>query len=368
MIHINRFDNSSINVNSILTDMSLLLNNGPNLLGGIFSTVIKETEDIVGKFLNKKVTMTSSGTASLLMSIEYAFMMADSKDIEIYVSEYLYFSIHSYLSKFKVNVIKSDIDEVTLRYPEFDPSKFNIFVLTSHHHTNVNVNEIISSIPKSNRFIIEDRCLMFNRDHVVSDAACYSFANNKLVNCGEGGCIASDNLDFINWAKTRSYSDIRKTDNNPNYFYLGKYSYNKNDYPFKCSINSLSCIMIKHQIEQIDDIVKKRKLNYSILYNELNYSDHQIKLPDYPLFYDLVLPFTFDKRHLNYFQLNLLNNGIQTHLGVLPVYFYKSELLDKNIISLPIHGLLTEDDIDNIINSSKRTINDITRRKNKTTY
>jgi len=364
MIKLNQFDSNNVDTVSYCNKVWTMLKNNPSIMGGIFSPIIQDTEKLLSTFFNRNVVMTSSGTSALLLSIEYALKLSD-KPKKIYVSEFLYFSLVSYFLDKDITILKSQIDETNLIYPEFDSDFFNIFVLTSHHNTRVNLDKIVDNLPKSSRFIIEDSCLVFDDKLTNSDISCYSFANNKLLNCGEGGCVSSNDTSFIEWAKYRTYSGIIPTTTNGHFMYLGKYDINPNPSPFKCSINSLSCSLIQEQLNNLPMIIERRKYNYNLLDKDLAFGSFKFQLPYYPLFYDMVLPYPFNMRELNYLILSLLNMDIQTHIGVLPFTFFKTKRVNKNVISLPIHGMLTEEDIQSIVKHTKKIIHDIKKRSSK---
>lgn len=364
MIKLNQFDSSRVNISEYCNEVQNMLESNPAIMGGIFSPVIEETENILSTFFDKKVVMTSSGTASLLISIEYAQQLS-SKPQRFYVSEFLYFSLVSFFLNKEVIVIKSNLNEVSLDYPELDGNYFNIFILTSHHNTLVNTDYIVNNLPSSSRFIIEDRCLVFDSRKSNSDVSCYSFANNKLLNCGEGGCISSENKSFIEWAKYRTYSGIVPNTTNKNFMYLGKYTVKENTAPFKCSINALSCLLIQKQMSILSNLVQVRTKNFNSLKKNLKFHDFEFDHPLYPLFYDLILPHPFSIKELNYLQMSLLKLNIQSHVGVLPFTFYKTNQMKKSIISLPIHGLLHDEEISYISKNVKKLINEIQKRSNK---
>jgi dTDP-4-amino-4,6-dideoxygalactose transaminase len=322
------------------------------ILGGLHCNTNRLAEDILRKYTETPCVLTSSGTTALMISFEYAIHLAGNRPIELYVSEFLYFSIASLIqnSGYKVNVLKSEVDEVTLSQAVVNQETFNIFILTSHNNKNANVATVVSESPKDRTFIIEDRCVvMGNQVTNDVDVACYSFSNNKMIVAGEGGCVSSKHQDFLEWARMRTFSGIVPSNDNPSFMYLGNYQISKIKSPFKCSANAFVGAMINAQIPVLEDHLSQRRQIYNIMYSRLNFSEHQMPTPHAPLFYPLQLPNSISNRQVKVLQMSALKQGISTYIGVLPYEYYSTDNHDKKIISLPVHTNLTSSDVGKIV-------------------
>lgn len=358
MLTLNQFDYKIIDVKKINKKISKLLSTtGAGVIGGVYCEINRETEQILTKYTKFNNILTSSGTSALLISLEYAISKFKNKKIVIHISEYLYYSLINYLKHINqnINILKAHEDEVTLTIPsETNNDIFNIFLITSHNNKNSNINDIIFKYKKDNRFIIEDRCLVFGSPFQHnSDIQCYSFSNNKMIIAGEGGCVSSSNEEFLEWARWRTFSGISTKSKLPFFMYLGDYNEGNIEIPFKCSISGIVSSSIYYQCLVLEDILEKRRNNYQYMSDKLNFNNNT---PYAPLFYTLKLNDDINDRKVKQIQIKLLNEGIQTHLGVLPYNFYSTGIHNKKQLSLPVHSLLSKKNLNHIIMGVKKIL------------
>lgn len=355
MIKLNQLDYNLVDTEYLGKELSNLLSNKSNsVLGGIYCDINQKTEIQLKKYTKLDNVLTSSGTTALLISLEYALNLAKEKKVILYVSQFLYYTLVSFVknNNYNIVILKALDDEVTLEIPESLEDCFNIFIITSHNNKNSNISEINKKFKKENRFVIEDRCLVFGTtpEH-SSDVSCYSFSNNKMIIGGEGGCVSSKNQDFLKWAKWRTFSSIEFKSETPYFMYFGEYKEAKLKSPYKCSISGIVALSIFHQCLILDTVLEKRRNNYEYVSSKI-FSD-KIEIPEAPLFYILKLTNVKSDREVKKIQLKFLKNNIQTHLGVLPYEYYDTGYHNKKFLSLPIHSMLNEEDLNTIIHSIK---------------
>lgn len=355
MIKLNQLDYDVIDTAYLGNELSKLLSNKSNsILGGIYCDINQKTEVQLKKYTKLDNVLTSSGTVALLISLEYALNQAKDRKVVLYVSQFLYYTLVSFVksNSYDIVVLKALDDEVTLEIPESFEDCFNIFIITSHHNKNSNVSEIIKKCKRENRFVIEDRCLVFGTTpgH-SSDISCYSFSNNKMIISGEGGCVSSESRDFLKWAKWRTFSSIEPKSETPYFMYFGEYKEANLKSPYKCSISGIVALNIFHQCLVLDTILEKRRKNYKYVSSEI--SSNNIEIPEAPLFYTLKLSNVKSDREVKKIQLKFLKDNIQTHLGILPYEYYDIGYHNKKLLSLPIHSMLSEENLNRIVYSIK---------------
>jgi hypothetical protein len=350
MIRINTFPSSFVNKKKIKSRLSKLLDK-EELVGGLYNKTNLELSTRFGLYLNNKVTLTSSGTNAALIAIDYAIKKAKDKKIHWLVSEYMYFSLCSFLLSRKepITIIPAGTDEVTLdkNFNVFDNDSYYIVLVTNH-------NNKITPIPDSvlklqNKFIIQDKCVVFgNKDSYASDIDFYSFSNNKMLVGGEGGCLSSSSEEFHEHAAYRTFNGILPTRNIDHFMYFNFYTFNANPFPFKASISGLVSLLLIEQLNVIDTILEKRKDNYQYI---CKFLDKSMFLPvtDSPLFFSVVLPSSWSFKKIQQFQIGCFRDGIQSMMGVVP--YDKTTLSRKRIINLPIHTELNRKDLKAIATS-----------------
>jgi dTDP-4-amino-4,6-dideoxygalactose transaminase len=356
MIKLTQLDTDLIDIENYFSKVKELMSS--MIMGGIYCDTNIDIENKLSNFVGSPCLLTSSGTSALIMSLEYAISKADLRPIVFCVSEYLYFSIHSAINKLghRIQILKADTDEVTVESAKYIPNHYHIFILTSHHNSNVNVDNAVKDIPVDSRFVIEDRCLVFGtKSEYKVDAACYSFSNNKMIIAGEGGLLATNNKEMLDWARLRSFNNIQPTVNNRMFMYMGNYNYIPTWPPTKFSISAIVSLLISEQLDVLPVNIQKRKENYKILNDNLKVGNDQ-HIPEAPLFYTLHLPRKHSKRELHRIQLNLIKENIFSQLGVLPYDYFESNKLSKGILNVPVHSGLSSNNLEHIICSINKIL------------
>jgi dTDP-4-amino-4,6-dideoxygalactose transaminase len=316
----------------------------PGPKGGLFSSVIGETEEVLcGYFGTKNVVLTSSGTSALALAVRFALEQANGRNVVFYVSEYLYFSVLGLLENHNVIVLKSVWgDEVQLEVVNPGSDVFNIFILTGHNNSVVDKQFI-----KSNRescFVIEDRCVSFGQADPLVDISCYSFSNNKLIVAGEGGCLAT-NYD-ITTIRLLQFSDIRPMKMHRYFMFAGQYRAGGGH---KHAMSAYTAAVIKAQLDpDIFSITKERRQH--------NFEKLATMLPVYinrehcqvPLFFTLQLPQPIPVDQLSRRILKCISEKVETFIGVLPTSHFTNNSGVKHVVCLPTHPNLTQSNLEEI--------------------
>lgn len=338
MITFNSIDRSYLN--DLIASISNTVNNN-NILGGLWNEQNLELSDMLKPIVGENI-IVNSGTNAFLLALEW--IESKYTNIVYRVSEYSYFWLWSYL-KNKQHIILKTHDQVNI-IDEPTDDKFIVYIITSHNETNCS-----DFVRSANSIIIEDRCQMFaNIGKLNSDIKIYSFSNNKILQAGEGGCLASNNSELLAWARLRTFSDIQPARSNKYFFLLGQYQYGQSETPFKASISSILSSYLIAQCLRLETTISKRVKHFNCL-TRLKFSDCQQLTSECPLGYPLYIDNMTNKQRLR-FQLYMLKNNIQTYTGVLPYNHYLNLDYTKNTVMLPVHPELTTEQINHIINTT----------------
>jgi dTDP-4-amino-4,6-dideoxygalactose transaminase len=325
------------------------------VLGGLWSETNLELSSRLESWIGTNIVV-NSGTNAMLMALEW--IESNHDQVQYKVSEYSYFWIWGFLKNRNYTVLKTtnQVDFET----DFTTSDMalEVYIITSHNE--INAREFKRS---KRSIVIEDRCQMFgHHTDLISDIRIYSFSNNKILQGGEGGALATNIPDLLSWARTRSFCDVNPTRSNPYFFLLGQYRPGQSELPFKSSISALVSSFLLGQISRLEHTREIRQHNYHRL-TELKFSDYQQQSSEFPLGYPLYIDNLDSKTRLK-FQLFLLNQSIQSYTGVLPLEHYLNDYYIKNTIMLPVHPQLTDEQITYIINRVKLAYDQIIRIKN----
>ena len=228
-----------------------------------------------------------------------------------------------------------------------------------------NMNEINSIARKHSLFVIEDACQSLGSTYfqkqtgALSDIGCFSFYASKVITTGEGGAIATNNDDFAEKLKMiRNHGMI--------------HGYDTAIFGLNLRLPEISAGIGKIQMRKLEKMLKMRRNNADILSNGLKKFEQinsGINLPKETMdkkfnWYLFTVGFK-DKNNRDLIKNHLTNEGI----GALVYYdppvhetpFYEdfeslsNDTLPNTVwawhhtLSLPVHPLVTENDLNKII-------------------
>lgn len=226
----------------------------------------------------------------------------------------------------------------------------------------------INKIAKRNKlFVVEDAAQSIGAKYHgkttggLSDIACFSLYATKNIMSGEGGMITTNDNNFYKQARLfRSHGQ----DENNRYNYLGLgYNYRLTD---------MSAAIALEQLKRIESITKARKKNAEIYDKELKgikglITPSILKGID-SVYHQYVIRITKDfKFSRDEFREYLENKGIQTYIYYPKgLYTFKHLKFDNNlkdfavteriineVLSIPVHPKLKNEDIYYIISAMK---------------
>lgn len=194
------------------------------------------------------------------------------------------------------------------------------------------------------------------------DIITFSFQVVKIVTCGDGGIICTPNEEYYKKLKEVVWYGVdRETkiadplDPLPNDIKRLGYKMNMNDITA-----TIGCVAMNH----LDEQLSKRKLIGEKYRKELSNLKKMklIKFPDYVEPNYQIFPVHIESREE--FANFMFNNGIQVNVnnrrndkytifGGIKDYLVNTAKCDEDVILLPCHGDLTEQDVDKIINNIK---------------
>jgi len=216
---------------------------------------------------------------------------------------------------------------------------------------------------KHNLMIVEDACQAVNAElngkkaGTFGSMAAFSFYATKNMITGEGGMITTDNAEYAELARRfRHHGQSEQT----------RYEYHDLGYNYR--MMDLQAAIAIEQLKKIGGFTKKRIENAKVLTDGLA-GIHGLQVPYVKpnakhVFHQYTIKVDSDRR--DKLVLYLKDKGVGTgiyypkplHLHrQFMKYGYKegdfpvSEGLSKQVVSLPVHPALTEDDLNKIIKS-----------------
>ena len=199
------------------------------------------------------------------------------------------------------------------------------------------------------------------------DAAMFSFAPNKIISTGEGGCLVTDSTEIYEKLKlTRSHGRLETSDYFTSIEYMDYISLGYNfRMPTICAAVGLA------QFEKINYVINKRR-SIAQHYNEKLSKIDEITCPisqknRYHVYQLYSILINEGKKKRNELQKYLSENGIYSKVYFDPVHkthFYEKELkysiklekteeISEKILTIPIYPSLSNEEIEYITNKIK---------------
>ncbi len=156
------------------------------------------------------------------------------------------------------NTWNIDVDKIE---EKLTPRTRAIMVVHTYGHP-VDMDKVNEIASRNNLFVIEDAAEAhgaFYKGRKVgslSDIACFSFYANKIITCGEGGMVVTNNESLANKA--------RKLRNH----YFGEPRFSHQGLGYNYRMTNVQAAIGLAQLEKIDDYINMRRRNAQ-LYNQL---------------------------------------------------------------------------------------------------
>jgi perosamine synthetase len=329
---------------------------------------VQEFEDILKSYINvKHVIAVNSGTSALHASL---LSLGIKQGDEVILPSFTFVATANSVMAAGATPIFADINKQDYTIDVVDiEKKINkstkaIIPVHLYGHPS-NMNEINSIAREHSLYVIEDACQSLGSTYfqkqtgTLSDIGCFSFYASKVITTGEGGAIATNNDDFAeNLKMIRNHGMI--------------HGYDTTLFGLNLRLPELSAGIGKIQMKKLDKMLKIRRNNADILLNGLKkYEQTQsiINLPEETMdkkfnWYLFTVGFK-DKNKRELIKNHLINEGIgATVYYDPPVHktpYYKdfeSQSDDslpntiwawRHALSLPVHPLVTENDLYKII-------------------
>jgi perosamine synthetase len=234
----------------------------------------------------------------------------------------------------------------------------------------VEIDLIKSIAQKYGLIVIDDACHALGAEYKgrkiggLSDITVFSFHPVKSICTGEGGCVTTNNEDFYNKLFRFRNHNIIKGD---------KYwKYEINEVGYNSRLTDIQCALGISQLKKLDSFITRRREIASI-YNRKLGCIEGITLP-------IELSHAKSSYHLYVIRVNnrdsILQKLVDRNIGgqihyipchlqpVMKKYGYKmgdfpnAEKYYERCISLPIFPKMTNDDVDDVVNTLREVVNE----------
>lgn len=315
------------------------------------------------------VVCVNSGTAALHLAIEALL----SKGDEILVPSFTFLSSIQAISASGVTPVFCDIDKNSLCMDIKDAenkitSKTKALLFIHYASNPYELDNLYQFAQKYNLRVIEDAAHSFgceynkNKIGSIGDITCFSFDGIKNITSGEGGAIVTKDKHILSIVKdTRLLGIIKDSEKR----YAGERSWDfdvlKQGYRYHMS--DIFAAIGRVQLSKLDNEFAPKRIQFSQMYKSKlsNISDIEFQAVDSNSY---IIPHILPIKVLNnkrdklkeYLEINNIPTGIHYKPNHLLTFYYNKEnvlpVTDQvysEILTLPLHPGLTEDEIEQII-------------------
>ena len=342
---------------------------------------IQQLEDHIARFIGKKHAVTyNSGTSALHATLlAYDIKQGD----EVIVPSFTFIATANVVALTGATPVFADIEEQSYALdPEDVVKKITSrtkAIIPVHYGGGPckHIKELRDIAEEHNLILIEDAAESFGaKIHnklvgTFSDAAMFSFCQNKVITAGEGGMIVTDSSTIAE--KLRLIRSHGRMENKEGYFATTQ----ELDYiqvGYNTRMTSLNAALILSQFKKFNKIIHMRREKAAFYTKKLSKitgirtpveskTEHHV--------YQLYTIELTDKKIKDHLQQQLTKAGIMTKVYFEPIHlktFYKKEFnykqgdlpkteeLAEKVLTLPLYPTLTTKEMNYIITTIKKTV------------
>lgn len=330
------------------------------------SPVVKRFEQVFSNFCDcKRGVAVNSGTSALHDSLA---TLKIRKGDEVIIPTFTMIATPNSIAYTGATpvLIDSELDTWNIDINKIEDkitSKTKAIIPVHTYGHPVDMDPILDLARKYSLFVIEDAAEAHGATYKgrkvgsIGDLGCFSFYANKIVTCGEGGMIVTNNESLANraaWLRAHAFGRN------------GKHFYHK-EIGFGYRMSGLQAALGLAQMERINTFVENRIKRAETYNNRLGHLSKYITFPpsapwakNVYWMYSILLKDDFPMSREELMK-GLANKGIETRtffypVHVQPIYIDKDEYpiadeLSRRGLNLPSGNNLTQDDINFVCDS-----------------
>jgi len=334
-------------------------------------------EKDLSKVFSRDTICVSSGTAAVHLAIQACNIGFGD---EILVPSMTYVATFQAIKATGAEPIACDINEETYLIDLEDAlsklSKNTKAIIPVHYTGGVgNLDDLYSFASKYKLRVIEDAAHAFGTKYKnklvgsFGDIVCFSFDGIKNITSGEGGCVVTNDLKVIENIKNSRLLGVEK-DSDKRYNNSRSWNFNVSTQGWRYHMSNIMAAIGIEQLKKFNKFAVRRK-QIATAYDKLLSSNQKIRLlnRDYknvvPHIYVIRIKGLHDRDGL---REAMYREGVEIGVHYIPNHFlnyFKSdkkitlpvtEKVYQEIVSLPIHPDVNNDDIGYVISTLKKLV------------
>ncbi len=332
-------------------------------------------ENEISSLLGRRAVCVNTGTSALHLALQ---ALGVTSGDEVLVPSLTYVASYQAISATGAVPVSIDVDSRSLLMCPEDAkkkitNKTKVILTVFYASQTDNIDDIYALANEKKLRVVEDAAHCFGSFHEgkrvgsFGDVTCFSFDGIKNITSGEGGCIVSSDEIFLD-----KVSDLRllgiSGDSERRYLKSRTWNFNIREQGWRYHMSDIMAAIGRAQLTRLDEFSNKRRaLAHSYVSKLGNSSLIKLLRNDF----EGIAPHIFVVRVKNrdLVKDRLSAKGIQVGIHYVPNHFhelYRSSEPLKNteeafleLLSLPLHCDLEEEDIDYITKSIIEVVNEL---------
>ncbi|WP_114651995.1 DegT/DnrJ/EryC1/StrS family aminotransferase [Polynucleobacter necessarius] len=340
---------------------------------------VQRFEQMLTEFFGRSTVCVVNGTTALQLALQACEIGPGD---EVLVQSLTYVASFQAISATGARPVACDIENATLTLDWRDAEKRlttkTKAIMPVHYSGGVGaLNEMYAFARKHGLRVIEDAAHAFGsvyqgqRVGGFGDVACFSFDGIKNITSGEGGCVVTDDPDVLRRVQDARLLGVEK-DTEKRYMGQRSWEFDVSAQGWRYHMSNMMAAIGMEQLKRFPEMASKRQ-RLANRYDELlcDHQNIQIRTQDY----SAIVPHIYVVRIKNMpnrklLQQRLLDLGIQTGIHYQPNHvlsFYSevnalplpiTDSAFSELLSLPLHPDLTEDDVEFVCTTLKEVLCD----------
>ena len=336
---------------------------------------VNEFEEELKKYLgtDREVIAVNTGTSALQIALDAAGI---TEGDEVILPSFTFVATAQAISQCGGTPVFCEVNKDTMLIDLADvekkiTSKTKAIMPVHYAGAPCDMDALMALKEKYNLRIIEDAAhaigSTYNGKKVGSfgDITCFSFDSIKVMTCGEGGAIVTDDVELAETIRKKRLLGIDRKTMHTKDWKKRSWIYDVPHLGYRYHMSNINAAIGLAQLKKLDDFIAHRR-NVCAVYKQELSGVEGIQLPTTD--FDTIAPFMFviqvKEGKRDALKQCLSDHDIESGISYIPCHhftFYLGEdklpVTDKvfeEVLCLPIHYELTEDDVKEVAGCIKK--------------
>lgn len=335
---------------------------------------VDEFEKAVAQYLktDRRVIAVNTGTSALILALS---TIGIGPGDEVILPSFTFVATAQAVILLGAKPVFCEVDKDTFLIDIDDIEKKitkNTKVIIPVHYAGrpCDMDSLLKIKEKTGIRIVEDAAHAFGSEYKgkkigsFGDITCFSYDSIKVMTCGEGGGIVTEDPLFENLSRQKRLLGINRKSMHEKDWKKRSWIYDVGTTGFRFHMSNINAAIGLAQIKKLDTFIAKRRYLCKLYEEKLDGIGGIIKMP---VTYDTIAPFMYVIRIKNEkrdkLKAFLMEHEIETGISYIPCHHFSifkgyaalpiTDEIFNEILCLPMHFELTDADVATVTNTIK---------------